>query len=124
VNLDRADVVSGVNPNLPSGRPRSQELAEYFDTSAFTTNAVGTFGNAPRNPLRNPNYFNMDAALQRTFPIREKFKFKLRLEGFDATNHVHFSQPGNNASTKGTTFGKITGAGDPRILQLAGRLVF
>lgn len=123
VNLDRADIVPGVNAHLSSDRPRSQELAQYFNTSAFVVNALGTFGNSSRNPLRNPNYFNVDAALQRTFPIRESIRFKLRLEGFNATNHVHFSQPGTNVSAT-STFGKITGAGDPRILQLAGRLVF
>jgi len=123
VNLDRADIVPGMHPGLPSNRPRSQKLNQYFKTSAFTQNLVGTFGNSPRNPLRNMNYLNMDAALQRTFPIHDNIRLKLRLEAFNATNHVHFNQPGTNVSAA-STFGKITGAGDPRILQLAGRLVF
>jgi hypothetical protein len=123
VGLDRADTVPGVSPDLPSNRPRAQELLEYFNTAAFTKNALGTFGDAPRNPLRNPNYFNVDAALQRSFPIGERVHLKFRLEGFNATNHTHFSQPGANANAP-STFGKITGAGDPRILQLAARLVF
>jgi hypothetical protein len=123
VNLDRADLVAGVSPYLASNRPRAQELGEYFNTSAFTENALGTFGDAPRNLMRNPNYFNVDAAVQRTFPIGDRFHLKFRLEEFNATNHTHFSQPGANVSAA-STFGKITGAGDPRILQLAGRLVF
>jgi len=45
------------------------------------------------------------------------------VEEFNATNHVHFSQPGDNVSAN-NTFGKITSAGDPRILQLVGRLEF
>jgi hypothetical protein len=123
VNLDRADLVPGVTL-LPAGpNSRSQELNAYFNTSAFTVNALGTFGDSPRNPLRNPNYFNVDAGLQRMFPITERIHFKFRVEEFNAANHVHFNQPGANVSAP-TTFGKITGAGDPRILQLVGRLEF
>lgn len=123
VNLDRADLVPGVTL-LPAGpTSRSQELNVYFKTSAFTVNALGTFGDSPRNPLRNPNYFNVDAGLQRMFPVTERIHFKFRVEEFNATNHAHFNQPGANVSAP-TTFGKITGAGDPRILQLVGRLEF
>lgn len=123
VNHDRADLVSGLNPYLPSGRSRSQQISEYFNRAAFVQNAPGTFGDSPRNSMRNPNYFNMDAGLQRTFPIREHITFKFRVEEFNTTNHPHLGQPGNNVSAS-STFGKITGAGDPRILQLVGRLEF
>lgn len=94
-----------------------------FNVSAFKTNAAGTFGNAPRNPIRNLNYFNADASLQRSFPVGERLKFKFRVEEFDLTNHPNLNQPGANVSAA-STFGKITGAGDPRILQLVGRLEF
>jgi hypothetical protein len=50
-------------------------------------------------------------------------RLKFRVEEFNLTNHPHFSQPGANVSAP-TTFGKITSAGDPRILQLVGRLEF
>jgi hypothetical protein len=123
VNLDRADLVSGVSPDLPSGRSRAQKISEYFNPAAFKTNALGTFGNSPRNPIRNISYFNLDAGLQRSFPIGERLKLKFRAEAFDMTNHPHLNQPGANVSAP-STFGKITGAGDPRILQLAGRLEF
>jgi hypothetical protein len=123
VNLDRADIVPGMSPSPAGPSSRSQELSEYFNTSAFAVNALGTFGDSSRNLIRNPNYFNVDAGLQRMFPLTDRFHFKFRVEEFNATNHVHFSQPGANVSAP-TTFGKITGAGDPRILQLVGRLEF
>jgi hypothetical protein len=123
VGLDRADLVAGANPQLSSGRSRAQEIGEMFNVSAFKTNAAGTFGNAPRNPIRNLNYFNADASLQRSFPVGERLKFKFRVEEFDLTNHPNLNQPGANVSAA-STFGKITGAGDPRILQLVGRLEF
>lgn len=123
VGLDRADIVPGAALTLSHDRPRSQLLSQYFNTSAFTVNALGTFGDSPRNPIRNLNYFNVDAGLQRSFPIGPEVQLKFRAEAFNATNHVHFSQPGTNVSAP-TTFGKITSAGDPRILQLAARLEF
>lgn len=94
-----------------------------FNTAAFIPNAAGTFGDSPRNLLRNLNYFNTDASLQRTFPVGERLKFKFRVEEFDLTNHPHLSQPGTNRSAT-STFGRITGAGEPRILQLVGRIEF
>ncbi len=123
VNLDRADLKPGVSPYLPAGRSHAQEIQEYFNISAFQQNAVGTFGDSPRNPIRNPNYFDIDASLQRMFPVGERLKFKFRVEEFDATNHPNFSQPGANQSAT-STFGKITGSGQPRTLQLVGRLEF
>jgi hypothetical protein len=122
VNLDRADVVAVVNPHVAHDS-KAQEISEYFNPAAFTQNAPGTFGNSSRNLLRNPNYFNLDAALQRSFPVTERMSLKIRVEAFNSTNHVHLGQPGTNVSAR-STFGKITGAGDPRILQLVGRLVF
>jgi hypothetical protein len=123
VGLDRADLKPSVSPYLSSGRSHAQEIQQYFNTAAFTANAMGTFGNSPRNLIRNPNYFNIDAGLQRMFPVGDRLRFKFRVEEFDATNHPNFSQPGNNQSAP-TTFGKITGAGQPRTLQLVGRLEF
>jgi len=122
VGLDRADLVSGVSP-LVAHSSRAQELGEYFNPAAFVVNALGTFGDSPRNPLRNPNYFNVDAGLQRTFPLVDRLRLKIRVEEFNFTNHPHFNQPGTNVSAS-STFGKISGAGEPRILQIVGRLEF
>jgi len=120
VGLDRADLIG--NPYLPS-QSRAQTISQYFNTAAFAPNALGTFGSSPRNLLRNPVYFNLDMGLQRNFPIKERMRFQFRAEAFNLPNNVHFNQPGNNISS-GTTFGRITGAADPRILQVVGRFEF
>jgi len=120
VGLDRADLV-GI-PYLPD-RPTAQMISEYFNVNAFVLNAPGTFGTSPRNLLRNPVYFNLDMGLQKNFPIGERRRFQLRVEAFNLPNNVHFNQPGNNLSST-NTFGRITSAGEPRILQLVGRFEF
>jgi hypothetical protein len=123
VNLDRADVVPGMTAYIPFQPTRQLEINQYFNTAAFKQNALGTFGDSSRNFLRNPNYLNFDAGIQRIFPIWEDVTFRFRIEAFNALNTVHFSQPGTNLSSA-STFGKITSAGDPRILQLSGRIQF
>ena len=49
IGNDYADVIG--NPNPPSG---VNQVAEYFNTAAFTQAAVGTFGTVGRNTLRGP----------------------------------------------------------------------
>jgi hypothetical protein len=123
VGLDRADLVPGVVPSAPSDQSTAQMIAQYFNRSAFTLNAPGSFGDAPRNLFRNPVVFNLDMGLERNFPLGEKRRFQLRAEAFNLPNNVHFNQPGNNVSSA-STFGRITSAGDPRIVQLVGRFEF
>jgi hypothetical protein len=105
----------------------------YFDTSLFTVNAVGTYGNAPRNLMENPGLFNVDMAIK-YFPIHERIRFQFRSEFFNLLNDVNFTVPGlgsanpnqsaagNRAGT--SSFGKLTLAADPRILQFALKLIF
>jgi hypothetical protein len=121
MGLDRADITG--DPRLPSDRPKAERLRRYFDTSKVGFNAVGTFGNAPRNFMRGPGFFNIDAALQKAFPVTERVNVMLRGEFFNLLNHANFSQPGSNVSSP-NTLGIINGAGDPRILQLGARLTF
>jgi hypothetical protein len=121
IGLDRADITG--NPELPSDRPTAERLARYFNTSMVSVNAVGTYGNSPRNFLRGPGVFNIDTAVQKTFAVTERVNFMLRGEFFNLLNHANFGMPGTNASAP-NTLGIINGAADPRILQLGARLTF
>jgi Carboxypeptidase regulatory-like domain/TonB dependent receptor len=40
-----------------------------------------------RNAFRGPGAWNLDAAVQKTFPITERFNLVFRAEGFDVFNH-------------------------------------
>ena len=121
MGLDRADITG--NPGLSLDRSRQNLISQYFDTSLVHQNAPGTFGNSPRNFLRNQSFFNVDASLHKAFAITERLNFQLRGEAFNLLNNVHLNQPGANASAT-SSFGVITGAGDPRILQLGARISF
>ena len=60
IGNDHADQILP-NADLPGGRSLAQKLNEWFNTAAFTTNAVGTFGNTGRNILWGPGLANVHA---------------------------------------------------------------
>ncbi|MCL4850075.1 MAG: TonB-dependent receptor [Bryobacteraceae bacterium] len=120
VNQDRADIIG--DPHLDSGRPRQETLDSYFNTKAFTANAVGTFGTSGRNILQGPGDAVVDAGLAKTFPIREDMRIQFRSEFFNLLNRVNLGNPNLNASA--AQFGRITTAGSPRVLQLALKFIF
>jgi hypothetical protein len=110
------------NQVLADPYPASQTPSQWINPAAFLPNATGTFGALGRNALRAPGSLRVDVALSREFPLREKFRLEARAEGFNVINHANFSAPSANLSS--ASFGRITSAGDPRILQFALKLHF
>src|SRR5439155_14417115 len=92
-------------------------LTPYFDTKAFAGVTGVRFGNTGRNILRGPGYFNMDASVFRTFPIRERARLQFRTEAFNAMNHPRFGNPAATVTNGG--FGNITAASNERQLRFA-----
>jgi len=135
VGSDRADFTgSNISEAVLGDRSHAQMVNQYFNTSLFTVNTVGTFGNSPRNVLATPGLFNIDMAAIKYFPINERMKFQLRAEFFNLLNNVNFTVPGLGSANPdqsaagnivGTgNFGKLTFAADPRILQFALKFIF
>jgi hypothetical protein len=130
--LDRADFVKAGNPQLSSGRSHGAQVAEYFDTSFFGPNALGTFGNAGKNILHAPRFFNVDLGLLKQTKLSEKFSLQFRAEFFNAFNNVNLGATPNGSGValgidnfqSDPTFGQILVAGDPRIIQFALKFLF
>jgi outer membrane receptor protein involved in Fe transport len=110
------------NPQLNTGGSKSAMLARYFNTAAYALPAIGTFGNSGRNTLIGPGTTNLDFAMFKKFPIRERIQLQLRWELFNVMNHANFAAP--NANLSSNTFGSINSAGPGRIMQVGLRLVF
>jgi len=70
--------------------------------------------------LTAPGYFDMETNLTKYFPIRERQRFELRFEFFNAL--TNFNAPVNRLSS--ATFGVIQSSLDPRILQFAAKYSF
>lgn len=87
------------------------DTALYFDTSAFVQpTGNGVLGNMRRYDFTGPGLFNLDAAVFRHFPIKEKMGLEFRAEAFSVTNTPHFSNPVTNITS--SSFGHITGTSD------------
>ncbi|MGI8958327.1 MAG: carboxypeptidase regulatory-like domain-containing protein [Bryobacteraceae bacterium] len=115
--LDRADQVG--NPARPAG---VNPINEWFNTQAFVPNAIGTYGNTGRNILIGPGLVDIDVSLAKSIPLTETIKVQFRAEAFNALNHPNFGLP-SGTLTSGT-YGRITSALDPRILQFSLKLIF
>ena len=118
VGSDRPDVAS---TTTYTGADHGK-LYQYVNPKLYTANAIGAFGNAGHNSLRGPGYFGMDLALSREFKLYERLTLGARAEAFNLLNHPNFGGP--NANISSSTFGQITGASDPRILQASMKLIF
>ncbi len=134
---DRADLaVSSVQQAvLGGGRSHAAEVQEWFNTSAFVPNAIGTFGDTGKNILRGPRFFDTDLAAIKNAKITERLSLEFRAEFFNAFNNVNFGRPDGNLADIGATYGQITGmagasssntygTAQPRIIQFAVKIAF
>ena len=123
--------------SIKSLNPRSNNLA-WFDSSVFSPETVGTFGNVKRNFFHGPgfNYTNLELAKNIPLGGEGERYLQLRLETFNAFNHANFSNPDGNFSDGPGQFGTISSVvgtstadvnGDPqpgRAVQLAAKFYF
>ena len=130
---NRPSIVPGKTPHTLPQRSRVAEMAQWFDTSAYCrpgTDAgcpglgpLGLLGNTRPAQLDVPGYRNVDGSLFRNFAIHESLQFQLRGEVSNVFNLVNL--PGPSAAMNSSTYGQITGAGNPmRIIQVGGRILF
>jgi len=108
----------------PFQRLHPQNSGEYFfNPASFTNGPLGQIGNAPRTICCGPGISNLDVALHKAFLLTEAKKLEFRTEFFNALNHTQFLNPDGNF-TDGSTFGQVSKARDPRLIQTALKLTF
>ena len=107
------------NPDLPDDE---RSTARWFNTDAFAVARQFTLGSASRNPIRGPAYRNLDVALIRSVSMPAGARLELRFEAFNVTNTPTWGAP--NGVLGSPAFGSITSALDPRVVQVAARLLF
>jgi hypothetical protein len=131
-----------LNGNIGPQRVDQLALASYGDRSsinnylnvgAFAQPALGTISNMAGYALVGPPSWGLDMALSRIFRVREGQNLELRAEAFNLTNSLRrdplftgnpLYDPTNFYTIKSNTFGQITNAMDPRIMQFALKYVF
>jgi Carboxypeptidase regulatory-like domain len=111
-------------PQYTGGSPHDRVYPQtpWFQPGCFVVPADNTFGNVGRNTLIGPGVFGIDFAAYKTFSLTERLKLQFRTEFFNVLNHANFLNP--DTTVTDDTFGYITGAQSPRILQMSLRLQF
>ena len=112
---DRPNVNS--DPNLSSPDPQ-----QWFDSSAFSLPAYGSFGNAGRNIIGGPGLANVDFSVLKDIEITEATTLQLRAELFNMLNTPNFLNPNIFFGTPG--FGRLLAARDGREVQFGVKLIF
>jgi hypothetical protein len=107
------------DPTLPADE---RTPARWFNTAAFATANQFTIGSASRNPVRGPSYRDVDLAVMRQVGFGGERAIELRLEVFNLLNTANFGAPA--AQLGPASFGTITTALDPRVVQLAVKFWF
>ena len=139
----------------PGGRPQTHGSlfsrvvgtdggGRYLSASAFmrapeapngTSIADEDFGNSGVGIVRGPGQHNLDLAIERSFPVKERQTFLFRTEFFNLTNTPQFGSPNTGLgygnpllpAVASPTFGQINseqGGPHPRIIQFAAKYQF
>jgi hypothetical protein len=107
-----------------SGSTESR-LGAYFRTDVFSQPALYTFGNTARTlpDVRGPGLRNLDFAIFKDVPIKERYHVQVRGEAFNLTNTPEFDNPATNLQSP--TFGQILAQrNQPRQIQISLRFLF
>ncbi len=133
-------VIRGAN-NFLADRPNSTGMSaklanptrsEWFNTGAFVNPPNYTIGNIARTlpDVRGPGIVQIDFSMIKNTKINERFSVQLRGEAYNVINHVNLLEPnttfvpGASGQNSSGSFGVITSARDPRLLQVALKLLF
>jgi hypothetical protein len=110
---------------MPDSQQRvSGPYVQYLNPASVVapTDASQPFGNASRNPVRGPAFYQLDFGLHKDFPLwSESRRLEFRAEAFNLFNRTNFQAP---ASNLGSTYGRITSTFPARQLQFGLKLVF
>ena len=109
-------------------------VAEWFNTSAFTPQAIGTVGNEGVNQIVGPPDRRLDFSMMKDTALRENMRLEFRAEFFNITNTENFDPPNatitgwnSNNTPIGQNLGQITSSAfseNPRQIQFALKLLF
>lgn len=141
-NSNRLDS-TGVNPTATNA-----DQHQWFNLAAFSNPVAGTcvgyitpgcynntFGNMGRNVLIGPSTYTADFSVFKSFQIKERSTFQLRVEMFNVMNHPALNSPnttwGSTNQKPAATFGTISNNGSTlgtayamRQIQVAAKFTF
>jgi hypothetical protein len=106
----------------------------WFNPNDFATAAtnpgapvppLGSFNNGTQRTICcGPGLIDWDFSVHKKIALSETKYFQFRAEIFNVFNHTNYSNPDGGFSDGTSSFGLITSAGDPRLLQFALKFFF
>ena len=121
-SLTTSTAGEATRPNVGAPYHKIGSVNEYFNTNAFVAPGYGFFGNASNGTITGPGYTSFNVSLYKTFPITNRLNMQFRAEAFNVANHPNFLQVDTGLGDG--SYGQITSAGDPRILEFALKVLF
>jgi Carboxypeptidase regulatory-like domain len=119
-------------PNLVGSVTGPKSQKQFFNTTSFAPPVAPWdggpnqgFGDARKDSITGPGINNFNIALFKSFNLTTRSEgpvFQFRVESFNTFNHTQFLTI--DAGYTDSTFGQVTAAQDPRVLQFGGKLLF
>ena len=123
--------ISGVRCQVVTDPQKyAHDFYNNFNTAAFALAPIGTFGNTGVGVLRQPPFWNLDAAMDKRISIKERATLRLRFQAFNVFNHTEFNTIGTtyqwNAAgvNLNTTTGQYTATQPARQMAFTARIEF
>jgi hypothetical protein len=120
---DAFNVAGGVNGTLRAdynGEPiqtSDRSIRHWFNTSAFSVPASGTYGNSGRNTIIGPGSWLMSLVLSKNIPLKDSTALEMRAEADNVLNHPNYS--GLDTTVNSPTFGEVTSVASMRKMTLS-----
>ena len=110
------------DPLVPEGE---RTVQNWFNRAnvVIPTDPSQPFGNAERNSVRAPLFWQLDLLVAKRVPMPwQSGALELRAEFFNLLNRTNFRAPNGNRSM--AAFGTITQTYDPRQIQFGAKISF
>ncbi|MDP9050479.1 MAG: carboxypeptidase regulatory-like domain-containing protein, partial [Acidobacteriota bacterium] len=130
LNTDRALKVSSNVYGGSACAKVSSACVNYLDPTAFvtvytaTSYPLGTYGNTGKGQFSGPSFITWDVGMLKNFALTpsERVRMQFHAEFFNVLNHTNLNNPTTAANS--ANFGNIQSSQDPRIGQLALKVIF
>jgi hypothetical protein len=109
-------VTGSIRPDITGASPYATPEGYFLNPAAYGAPTPGNWGNAGRNSIIGPAQFSLSASLGRTFRVRDRVTFDLRIDSANVINHVTFSSW--NTTVNGAQFGLPNAANAMRSVQI------
>jgi hypothetical protein len=123
-----SDVARGSNGTLRpdlTGQPISlsnPSKEKWFNTGAFVTPAVGSYGDARRNSIVGPGSLVFDMALTKVYTLKDNRMLEVRAQASNVFNRPQYASI--DTTVDSPTFGQVTSVGAMRAIQTTARFRF